>query len=127
MNKNYIYHNANPIGRNTNDCVIRAISKALDTKWEYAKALVDACSMELYQSEDSDMVWFKILADRGFEMMPVFCKNKSCTLDDFCNIHKRGTYVVKLPNHVVCVVDGRFYDSFDSGSETTLYCWKKGN
>ena len=30
----YVFYNPNPLGKDTGDCVIRAISKALDYDWE---------------------------------------------------------------------------------------------
>lgn len=121
--KIYEYYNPNPKGNITNDCVIRALSKALNIKWEFAKALVDAYSYQFAQSEDSDMVWFAILADRGFRMEPYYCKERKCDLIDFVFAHPVGTYVVKLPNHVVCVKDGTIYDTWNSSTQTPLYYW----
>lgn len=119
----WIEYNPNPKKNNTNDCVIRALSKALECSWRKAKILVDVYSMELSQTEDSDLVWANILSDNGFTIEAIFCKN--CNLMDFCRKHKNGLYVVKLPNHVVTVENGNYYDSWDSGEEIPIYYWRK--
>lgn len=121
----WIYYNPNPKEKNTGDCAVRAIAKALDVTWEKAKLLLDVYSMSEYEVETSDIVWGRILAENNFEMQALYC-NDGCTLDGFCKHNPKGVYVVKLPNHVVCAIDGDYYDSWDSGQEIPLYCWKRG-
>lgn len=121
----WVYYNPNPKEKNTGDCAVRAISKALDVTWEKAKLLLDVYSMEEYEVETSDIVWGRILAENGFTMESVFC-NDGCTLEGFCQRNPVGVFVVKLPNHVVCVKDGKAFDSWNSLAESPLYCWKRG-
>lgn len=118
------YYNPNPKQKNTGDCAVRAISKAFDVSWDKAKAFLDVYSMEEAEVETSDLVWGKILAQNGFKMEAILCEH-GCDLIGFCQTHPVGKYVVKLPNHVVCVVDGDYYDSWDSGKEAPIYCWKE--
>lgn len=120
----WIHYNPNPKSKNTGDCAVRSISKALDVDWNGAKLLLDAYSMDEAEVETSDLVWGRILAEHGFLMESLYCEN-GCNLEGFCQSHPRGLYVVKLPNHVVCVVDGCYYDSWDSGKEIPIYCWRK--
>ena len=47
------------------------------------------------------------------------------TVAEFCNEHPQGEYVLILPNHIVAVKDGDYYDSFDSGNETIDYYFEK--
>ena len=118
------YYNPNPKDKNTGDCAVRAISKALGVSWEKAKILLDVYSMDEAEVETSDLVWGRILAEHGFKMQALYC-NDGCTLNGFCEHNPNGVYVVKLPNHVVCVADGDFYDSWDSGNESPIYCWRE--
>lgn len=120
----WIDYNPNPRKKNTGDCAVRAIAKALGVNWEQSKVLLDIYSMDNSEVETSDLVWGEILFVNGFEMIPLNCTS-GCDLVGFCKEHNRGTYVVKLPNHVVCVVDGDYYDSWDSGREVPIYCWRK--
>lgn len=118
------YYNPNPLEKNTGDCAVRAVAKALNMTWEQAKIMLDAYSMDECEVETSDLVWGRILADSGFEMQALYCHN-GCDLQEFCQNNPFGTFVVKLPNHVVCVKDGSYYDSWDSGREIPIYCWRK--
>lgn len=120
----YVFYNPNPKDKRTGDCAVRALSKALDMSWQEAKLLLDAYSMDEAEVETSDLVWGRILSEHGFVMQSLYC-NDGCTLEGFCQTHPKGVYVVKLPNHVVCVVDGCYHDSWDSGNEVPLYCWRK--
>lgn len=118
------YYNPNPKDKNTGDCAVRAIAKAMDITWEKAKLLLDAYSMEAAEVETSDLVWGRILAEHGFRMKALYC-NDGCTLEGLCRKYPMGVYVVKLPNHVVCIENGNYYDSWDSGKEIPIYCWEK--
>ena len=42
----WIHYNPNPKSKNTGDCAVRSISKALDVDWNKAKLLLDAYSMD---------------------------------------------------------------------------------
>ena len=44
---------------------------------------------------------------------------------DFCNDHPKGAYILALSSHVVAVVDGCYYDTWDSGQEIPIYYWTK--
>jgi hypothetical protein len=37
----------------------------------------------------------------------------------------KGVYVIGTGSHAVCVIDGDWYDSWDSGGEVCSYYWKK--
>lgn len=121
----HVYYNPNPKHKNTGDCAVRAIAKAFDVSWDKAKAFLDVYSMEEAEVETSDIVWGRILSEHGFKMQPVYCESCRCTLKDFCEKNPVGIFVAKLPNHVVCVDSGDYYDSWDSGNEIVLYCWAK--
>lgn len=125
MNKYHEFYNPNPKGKNTGDCAVRALTKALGITWGHAKVLLAVYSCEMGEVENSDVVWGRILYDRGFrQRQNDFCKGQ-CDLNAFCSDHPHGDYVVKLPGHVVSVSDGKFWDSWDSGAEIPLYYWKK--
>lgn len=119
------YYNPNPLNKNTGDCAVRALSKALDCSWDKAKTYLDVYSMEEAEVETSDIVWGKILHEHGFKMETVLCESCKNDLIQFCKDNPKGIFVVKLPNHVVTVVDGCYYDSWDSGKEIPIYCWRK--
>ena len=63
---------------------------------------------------------------KGFKryQMPDMCP--TCyTIKDFCYHNPRGIYVVGTGEHVVCVMDGDYYDSWDSGNEIPIYYFQR--
>ena len=47
------------------------------------------------------------------------------TVDDFCGDHPVGTYILAIDGHVVCVQDGFYWDTWDSGQEIPIYYWER--
>ena len=47
------------------------------------------------------------------------------TVADFCRDHPRGVYVLGIGDHVVCAVDGDWYDAWDSSAEIPAYYWER--
>ena len=122
----YTYYNPNPVGRFVKDCVPRAISKALNTDWETAKVLISNASFKMGNMEHGDDVVGAVLRQNGFyrEIVPNECPD-CYTLEDFSNDHPKGIFVVYCGEHVVTVVDGVIYDTWDSSMETPQYYWYK--
>ena len=72
----------------------------------------------------ADEVWGSILRQHGFvrKMVPDSCP--ICyTVDQFCEDHPEGTFVVKSEEHVATVKDGILYDSWPSQNKVVLYYW----
>lgn len=122
----YTYLNKNPLNKRTDDCVIRAISAALDEPWE--KVYADVCveGLRFYDMPSANHVWGSYLKKKGFRrfIVPDTCPN-CYTVGDFANDHPKGTYILALHNHVVCVKDGCVLDTFDSTDRIPLYYWIK--
>lgn len=47
------------------------------------------------------------------------------TVRQFSAEHPCGSYILALSGHVVAVVDGEYYDAWDSGNETPIYVWEE--
>lgn len=122
----YTYYNPNPVGRFVRDCVPRALAKALNTDWETAKVLISNASFKMGDMENADSVWSAVLRQNGFyrESIPNECPD-CYTMEDFCNDHQKGTFVVYCGNHVCTVIDGVIYDTWDSSNEIPEYYWYK--
>ena len=124
----YSHFNPNPQGMRVGDCVIRAISKALNQSW--TQTYVDL-SLQGYLMGDlpsSNAVWGTYLKGKGFTRDIVSNDCPECyTLENFCNEYSEGIYVVGTGAHAVCIVDGIIYDSWDSSNEQPIYFYKKEN
>lgn len=122
----YRNYNANPEAKRTGDCTVRAISKVLNKSWDEVYAGLCVYGFKYYDMPSSNLVWGAYLTDNGFERHIVPNKCPECyTVREFAEDHKRGAYLVALSGHVVAVVDGDYYDTWDSGYEVPLYYWRR--
>ena len=122
----WVEYNPNPAQARAGDCAVRAIAKALNIDWESAYAKVAVNGFLMGDVISSNAVWGSVLRQNGFtrEIIPNSCPD-CYTLADFSKDHPKGTFVVALPGHVACVVDGDIYDSWDSSELAPLYYWRE--
>ena len=45
----------------------------------------------------------------------------------FCQDYPEGRYLLAIGTHVVTVIDGNYYDTWDSGEEIPIYYFKRRN
>ena len=126
--KMYVYYNPNPRGRwYAGDCVIRAISKA-DGQDDWDKIYWDLSHYGNVIGDwgNNNSVWDSYLRDNGYrrEILPNTCPY-CYTIADFAREHPTGTYIVATGRHAVAVVDGDWWDSWDSGKEMPIYYYTK--
>ena len=118
----YVHYNPNPSKRNTVDCTIRAICKALDQDWHTTYI---GLALEGYLRDDmpeANHVWGAYLRRNGFARRIIPDTRPECyTVSDFATDNPIGTYVLGLSSHVVTIVNGDWYDSWDSGQEIPIY------
>lgn len=123
MYKNY---NPNPFGSRVGDCTVRAISKATGNSW--VETYLNLCVTGLLVGDmpSANSVWGKYLKEQGFtrELVKEDCDH-CYTVEAFCKEHPVGKYILCTNGHVVCVIDGDYYDSWDSGNEIPIYYWKE--
>lgn len=119
-------YNPNPAGRNVGDCAIRAVAKALDLDWETAYVLISMAGYQMNDMPSSNSVWGAVLRKNGFyrHVLPSTCPD-CYTVGDFADEHPQGVYVVGTGNHVVTIVDGTAFDSWDSRREIVSYFWSE--
>lgn len=115
------WYNANPKNKYTNDCVIRAISTALNLPWNKVyKDLVDIGMKYGYMPNDpktynkylESMGWYKQKQPRRYDGTKYtgveFCKDL-CTPYQNVIAHIGG-------HHIVAIVNAKVYDTWDSTS-----------
>lgn len=122
----YISYNPNPAHCNVGDCTVRAICKAMGKDWEQVYAGLTAFGFMLRDMPSANHVWGAYLRRNGFHKYIVDDHGQDIyTVDDFCRDNPSGTFVLCIDGHVVCVADGYYYDSWDSGGEIPIYYWTK--
>lgn len=123
----YISYNPNPIhGKCVGDCTVRAISKALNQSWEQTYAGLTAYGFMMSDMPSANSVWGAYLRRNGFKRYIVDDHGDDFyTVEDFCRDNPNGVYVLAIAGHVVCVCDGNYFDSWDSGREIPIYYWAR--
>ena len=122
----FMNHNANPQKNRVGDCTVRAIAKAMGQDWETTYTGLALFGFMHADMPSANCVWGAYLKSKGYRRYIVDDKNKDWyTVIDFCNDNPRGTYILALSSHVVCVIDGCYYDTWDSGGEVPIYYWAK--
>lgn len=122
----YIFYNNNPKGLKIGDCVVRAISAALDQSWEKTYIGLTIEGFMLVDMPNANQVWASYLRSKGFarHSLPDTCPD-CYTIADFARDHKNGVYVVATGFHAVCVKNGNILDNWDCSQETAAYYFAK--
>lgn len=120
------FWNPSPQGIRVGDCAVRALAKVLDKDWQTAYLLLCVRGFEQSNMPNANSVIDSVLKDYGYHREPVPSNCKDCyTIADFAIEYPDGRYVVGTGDHVVAVVDGDIYDSWDSSTEQPLYFWTR--
>ena len=124
--KMYIQFNANPKKRKVGDCVIRAISTVTHKSWEQVYSELVSKGFAMYDMPTSNEVWKSYLNDLGFDryIIPNTCPD-CYTVKDFCYDYPIGEYILGTGSHAIAVIDGSYYDTWDSGEETPIYYFRR--
>lgn len=121
----YVKTNPNPAKKNVGDCVVRAVCVATDQPWLKVYDAICDTGGEEYDMPSADAVWGLYLYRKGFEPFILPTKCPQCvTVKAFCRMYPRGTYIIGTGSHAVCVIDGNYYDSWDSGDQIASYYWR---
>lgn len=122
----YINVNPNPKGSYVGDCVIRALCIAFNEPWNEVYVGVCIEGYLLCDMPSSNKVWGEYLKNRGYvrHMVPSDCPG-CYSVRDFCSEFFKGTYILGTGTHVLTVIDGNYYDTWDSGDEQPIYYWTK--
>lgn len=120
------FYNPNPSGRDGIDCTVRALTKALDISWEKAYTMLAANGFALNDMPNANHVVNYTLRKNGFirHLIPNECPD-CYTMADFAEEHPDGTYVLAFGDHVCTVIDGNWFDSWDSGNRVPMFYWEK--
>lgn len=122
----FVFTNPNPKNKHTGDCTIRAVSLATGQSWDAIHVGLSVSSYAEKDLQNNNAAWGRFLRWHGWRRraLPDTCPD-CYTVADFAADHPRGVYIVACEGHVVCVRDGNWYDTWDSGGQTAIYYWTK--
>lgn len=117
--------NVNPRNKRVGDCVVRAISTATGMTWREVYADLARVGYGEADMMSSNDVWGLYLYLLGFDpfILPEACP-QCVTVKEFCRFLPNGRYIIGTGSHAVAVIDGDYYDTFDSGELTPSYFFK---
>lgn len=121
----FVELNLNPQHKRKGDCSVRALAAAEDRSWYEIYDELYHIGREMGDMENSNDVIGQFLKERGYIRYSIPNTCPACyTVRDFANDHPEGIYVLGTGTHVVAVINGDYYDSWDSGDEVPVYCWR---
>lgn len=121
------YYNPNPRGKSVGDCTIRAISRATGKTWEETFIELALQAYIMGDMPSSNAVTTRYLLSDGFVLTPLpeSCSADCYTASDFCADHPTGIYILCTGSHILTVIDGVIYDSWDSSNVVPVYFFQK--
>lgn len=123
----FVFYNPNPnSNEKATDCSIRAYCAAQDIKWDEAYDI--ACQYgksNAFMPNDGKICDMIMEEEFGMTMVKLDKEEKGSTVKDFTINHPNGIYILVCPSHLVTVIDGQYYDSWDSGKKKVKYYFMK--
>ena len=124
----FINYNANPKRRKTTDCVIRALSTALNNSWEDTyRSLVDFSIKQGLMVNDK-RAYTNYLKAKGYEMlkMPRRNDNTRYTVKEFIDelAEANTIYIISVANHLTVVKDRVLLDTWNCSRKSVGNYWK---
>lgn len=117
----FVYYNANPNKQEIGDCVIRAMSLALDLDY------FEVVNMLYYGSNffNCDMLvrecYEKILEDE-FKLERIKPKTYK-TVQEVATEYSDNILLIRIKGHLTCSMYGRIYDIWDCSNEQVDVFW----
>lgn len=131
--KRWHEYNPNPKERNIGDCTLRSYCAAFGISWDKAfdiasKVAKENSSMIQYVADKVLVEEFNCVVDEKYNKKIVKSKDR-IKVNEFALSHPYGTYILHVPKHQVTVINGEYWDSWDSGDKKidTVYIVPKKN
>lgn len=122
--RNYKYYQPNKMDLKDEygDCVIRALTKVTGKAWEDVFDDLVPIARKLQCMPNGKPCYKAYLESNGFVYHGVSNAKgtKRPTVDRFSKDHTIGTYFARVAHHVIAIIDGVYYDTWDSG-ECSMY------
>lgn len=122
----YVYYNPNPERSDAIDCVVRAICKVTGQTWREVFRKIADEGEAVYDMPSSNHVWGGYLRKIGFRRFGLPDSCPDCyTVAQFALDHPDGIYILAAGAHVVALVFGTYYDTWNCGDRVVDFYWYK--
>ena len=115
--RRWVEYNPNPLKKNVGDCTLRAYCKFTDKKWEEVYDMSSKFAKEECSIMDESSVVNKFIQEKLNCKITWPKKDEKVTVNEFAKTHNKGKYIIGIRGHVVTVINGYYYDSWDSGDK----------
>lgn len=146
--KTFHFYNANPKGKYTGDCTVRAVATVLGKTWEKVTMELALQAIETGYSVNSTESTDMYLEKHGFkkQRQPRKKNKKKYTAAEFCKVQQKWLFdennhgnewddgIIISPkiiahvggHHIVAIIDGKVNDIWDSTDGCVGNYWVKG-
>lgn len=116
----YIYYNNNPKGKRIGDCVVRAISKALEIDYKTVGSML----LENSQKNNCHVITrdcYSKLLEKQFGLKRM--KANNITVGELANLLQDHKLLIRIKNHLTCSIYGDVYDIWNPENEMVDVFW----
>ena len=125
----FVYYNRNPKNKFTEDCVVRALSLAIDIPYEQVVMDLAQLSCQTGYAFSSRNLVARYLSSKGWikHQQPRAKDNTKYTGKQFCKLFSRYPVIIASVggHHISCVIEGKFYDTWDCTEGCVGNFWTK--
>lgn len=115
----YRFYNANKFGNKVNDCTVRAISLATHRSWNDTYKELSNEARKLGLMMDS-IEFIEHYLDKRYRRV---C-HSGLTVGEFIDKYPKGRYIISMPGHLSCVINGVNYDTFNPKDRVMWCSWE---
>ena len=115
------YYNRDEDGVHRNNCVTRAISLASGMPMGETRRKL-RCVATLFDCERLCMSCYKHLIENVLYYKPLDCDGM--TVGEFADMHPKGTYLVRMEQHISIIIDNTIIDIFDCRDHLLTNAWE---
>lgn len=125
----YKHFNNNPRHKhNVGDCVIRAVSRALNISWETAYIDMVMQGYLMADMPSSNAVLNSYLRTKGFSKHTLPDNCPDCySFEDFAIDNPKGTFIFGTGTHVAACINGTLFDAWDSSDCVPIFYYEREN
>lgn len=122
----YIKYNANPKGKITGDCVIRAICTAVYEPWENVYSSLCELGKKKGKMPNDPAVYSQYLRNKGFEQMKTLThpSGRKLTLRELADETRDYIVLAHCRSHLTCIIYGVIIDTWNCGYKTSGKYWR---